>query len=99
MRRKAEIDVKQVDVKFWFYSSGPFNVSSFFSAYISVLFFVALFAYHKLANKTKWVKLTEMDLDTDYFHPPPDRTDSDNVERKTVPKWRAWMSKVSGWIM
>ncbi|CAO3664761.1 unnamed protein product [Umbelopsis ramanniana] len=80
-------------------SFSPFNVSSFFSAYVSVLFFVILFAYHKIANKTKWVKLTEMDLDTDYFHPPPDRTNSDDVERKAVPKWRAWMTKVSGWIM
>ncbi|KAI8580116.1 hypothetical protein K450DRAFT_280112 [Umbelopsis ramanniana AG] len=80
-------------------SFSPFNVSSFFSAYVSVLFFVILFAYHKIANKTKWVKLSEMDLDTDYFHPPPDQDDLDDTERNNVPKWRAWMTKVSGWIM
>lgn len=77
---------------------GPFNVSNFFSAYVSVLFFVILFLYHKIAHKTKWVKLKDMDLDTDFFRPPAEKVEAEE-EKQRKPTWRTWLSKSIDWIM
>jgi amino acid permease len=78
---------------------GPFNVSNFFSSYVSVLFFAILFAYHKIAHKTKWVPLKDMDLDTDFFRPPPEEPEVEKHEKETKPRWRRWVSKSIDWLM
>ncbi|CCE79521.1 Piso0_001591 [Millerozyma farinosa CBS 7064] len=41
----------------------PFDVKNFVDAYILLPFFVVLFIYLKLMNKTKWVDLKTVDLD------------------------------------
>lgn len=42
----------------------PWDVSSFFAAYISVLLFVVLYVGHKIVKKTKFVVPEEADVDT-----------------------------------
>jgi len=42
----------------------PFSAKDFVDAYILLPFFVVLYLYLKIVNKTKWVKLAEVDLDT-----------------------------------
>ncbi|KAL2063937.1 hypothetical protein VTL71DRAFT_4431 [Oculimacula yallundae] len=43
----------------------PWDVSAFFTAYISLILFVVLFVGHKLIMRTKYVRKEEVDLDTD----------------------------------
>ncbi|KAL3424971.1 amino acid permease [Phlyctema vagabunda] len=45
-----------------FTSFMPWDVSSFFAAYISVILFVVLYIGHKLVKKTKFVKAEEADI-------------------------------------
>ncbi|CAL3969685.1 unnamed protein product [Diplocarpon coronariae] len=42
----------------------PWNVSSFFAAYISLILFVVLFVGHKLVTRTRYVRSLEADIDT-----------------------------------
>lgn len=41
----------------------PFSAKDFVDAYVLLPFFLVLFLFLKLVNKTKWVKLSEVDLD------------------------------------
>ncbi|CZT50017.1 probable arginine transporter [Rhynchosporium secalis] len=43
----------------------PWDVSSFFTAYVSVILFVVLFVGHKLIMRTTYVRVGDVDLDTD----------------------------------
>ncbi|CAM0140975.1 hypothetical protein VKS41_009143 [Umbelopsis sp. WA50703] len=81
-------------------SFSPFNVSSFFSSYVSILFFLVLFVYHKLRHRTRWVKYKDMDLDTDFFRPPPEEPEEiSSTDEKPQKKWRKWTEKVADFIM
>jgi amino acid transporter len=44
----------------------PFAASDFFSSYVNIGFFIALFAGWKVVKKTRWVRLDEMDVSTHY---------------------------------
>ncbi|KAH7383066.1 putative arginine transporter [Cadophora sp. MPI-SDFR-AT-0126] len=43
----------------------PWNVSDFFTSYVSVILFVVLFVGHKVIMNTTYVRCNEVDLDTD----------------------------------
>mmetsp|Transcript_9438 Transcript_9438/g.11740 ORF Transcript_9438/g.11740 Transcript_9438/m.11740 type:complete len:512 (+) Transcript_9438:73-1608(+) len=49
-------------VQGWSYFK-PFDAANFVDSYILLPFFIVLFAFFKIVNKTKWVKLDEVDLD------------------------------------
>lgn len=44
----------------------PFSASNFFSSYVNIGFVIVLYIGWKIAKKTKWVSLDEMDVSTHY---------------------------------
>lgn len=47
----------------------PFSVSHFFSMYIELFVMVVMVIGWKIIKRTKWIKLDEMDLETDRYEP------------------------------
>ncbi len=68
----------------------PWDVSSFFAAYISLILFAVLFVGHKLIMRTTYVRSQEVDLDTDASK---DEDASESIEDPTTRsgKFWAWM--------
>ena len=70
----------------------PWDTSSFFVAYVSLLLFAVLYIGHKLVYRTKFVKPIEADLDTGRLEVDEDEMYFDEVApRGAWQKFWAWM--------
>lgn len=66
-------------VQGWSYFK-PFDAANFVDAYILLPFFIILFLFFKIVNKTKWVRLEEVDLDEGRRHDVDDKIDVESED-------------------
>ena len=64
IRRSAELRKFRIEEFDRFVSFIPWNTSSFFAAYISLILFVVLYVGHKIVYRTSFVSAAEADIDT-----------------------------------